>query len=92
MTWLRVVSVAALATVAAVSAASAGEAVDAYRRALTKVCQTQVTPELVRQYQAALKELEAAGEGFGRGSNFAGLRDPYLAYNDCWQLPGVLSR
>ena len=92
MTWLRVVSVAALVAVTAVSAASAGEAVDAYRRALTKVCQTQVTPELVRQYQAALKELEAASEGFGRGSNFAGLRDPYLAYNDCWQLPGVLSR
>ncbi len=90
MTWLRAFGVAAL-VVGAVSGASAGDAVDAYRRALAQVCQSRVTPELVRQYEAALKELEASGEGFGRGSNFAGLRDPYLALKDCWQLPGPLS-
>ncbi len=92
MTWLRVFGVAALVAGAAVHGASAGDAVAAYRRALAQVCQSRgVTPELVRQYEAALKELEASGEGFGRGSNFAGLRDPYRALKDCWQLPGPLS-
>ena len=71
------------------SAADAQSAVQAYQRALAQVCQRQVTPELVRLYQEALKEMEASGKGYGRDSNFHGLRDPYLAYNDCWQMPSL---
>jgi hypothetical protein len=38
-------------------------------------------------YQEALKEIEGSRAGYGRDSNFSGLRDPHLAYNDCWQMP-----
>jgi hypothetical protein len=51
------------------------------------VCQRQVTPELVRLYQEAVKAMEASRNGYGQGSNFYGVRDPYLAYNDCLQAP-----
>ena len=71
------------------SAAGAESAVQAYQRALAQVCQRQVTPELIRLYQEARKELEASGRGFGRDSNFSGLRDPHLAYNDCLQAPSM---
>ena len=47
----------------------------------------QVTPELVRLYQEAVKAMEASRNGYGQGSNFYGVRDPYLAYNDCLQAP-----
>jgi hypothetical protein len=67
--------------------ASAQDPVAAYQRALTEVCRRQVTPELVQLYQEAVKAMEASRNGYGQGSNFYGVRDPYLAYNDCLQAP-----
>jgi hypothetical protein len=67
--------------------ASAQDAVAAYQRALTEVCRRNVTPELVQLYQEAVKAMETSRNGYGQGSNFYGVRDPYLAYNDCLQAP-----
>jgi len=64
----------------------------AYQRALERVCQTKVTPELIRLYQDALKEIETTRYGHGRDSNFFGLRAPERAYNDCFQGTGVVPR
>jgi hypothetical protein len=74
------------------SAAGVQEAVQAYQRAVALVCEKNVTPEMVRLYQAALKEMETARYGQGRDSNFFGLRTPERAHSDCLQTPGVLSR
>jgi hypothetical protein len=70
-------------------AAAAQGAVQAYQRALAEVCQRQVTPELLRLYQQALKEIDATGRGYGRDSNFHGLKDPQRAYSDCLQAPSM---
>lgn len=64
----------------------------AYQRALAQVCQTKVTPEVIRLYQDALKEMESTRYGHGRDSNFFGLRAPDRAYNDCFQGTGVMPR
>jgi hypothetical protein len=64
----------------------------AYQRALAQVCQTKVTPEVIRLYQDALKEMETTRYGHGRDSNFFGLRAPERAYNDCFQGTGVMPR
>ena len=61
----------------------------AYMRELVHVCKRQVTPELIRLYQEAVKELDASRDGNGRNSNFSGIRDPYMAYADCVQGPGI---
>ncbi len=74
------------------SAAVAQEAVLAYQRAIAAVCQKKVTPEMIRLYQEALKEMETTRYGQGRDSNFFGLRTPERAYNDCVQAPGPMPR
>ena len=38
-------------------------------------------------YQEAVRATEASRSGYGQGSNFYGVRDLYLAYNDCLQAP-----
>ena len=86
---VAVLLLVATLVVSAGSGASAQSAVQAYQRALTQVCQRQVTPELIRLYERARKEVEASGAGYGRDSNFSGLRDPHLAYNDCLQAPSL---
>jgi hypothetical protein len=77
---------------AATPVAAAQDAVMAYQRAIAHVCEKKVTPEMVRLYQEALKEMEAARAGYGRDSNFFGLRDPERAYLDCWQGTGAVQR
>jgi hypothetical protein len=72
------------------SAAVAQEAVLAYQRAIAQVCEKKVTPEMIRLYQEALKEMETTRYGQGRDSNFFGLRTPERAYNDCVQAPGTV--
>lgn len=67
-------------------------AVVAYQRAVAKVCETKITPDLVRLYQDAQRELDAARSGQGQDSNFFGLRSPERAYNDCFQGTGVVPR
>lgn len=66
--------------------------VAAYQRVLAQVCQTKVTPEVIRLYEDALKEMETTRYGHGRDSNFFGLRAPERAYNDCFQGTGVMPR
>ncbi|MBI4591478.1 MAG: hypothetical protein HY725_21855 [Candidatus Rokubacteria bacterium] len=56
-----------------------------YQEALSKVCQTGVTPELVRLYQETVRAMDAAGSGSGRNSNFGSVRPPDFAYLDCFQ-------
>lgn len=89
MKWISALGLAGALVASALPEADAQGAVQAYQRALAQVCQRQVTPELVRLYQEALKEIEASRAGYGRDSNFTGLRDPHLAYNDCWQMPSL---
>ncbi|HEY7653618.1 MAG TPA: hypothetical protein VIG07_12415 [Methylomirabilota bacterium] len=89
MKWIRALGLAGALVASGLSEVDAQGAVQAYQRALAQVCQRQVTPELVRLYQEALKEMDASGSGYGRDSNFHGLRDPYLAYNDCFQAPSI---
>jgi len=86
---IAVLSVAAALLAASAPAAEAEDAVQAYQRALAQVCRRQVTPELVRLYEAAVKAVEASRTGYGQASNFSGVRDPYLAYYSCVQAPGV---
>jgi hypothetical protein len=74
------------------SATVAQEAVLAYQRAVAQVCQKKVTPETIRLYQEALKEMQTTRYGQGQDSNFFGLRSPERAYNDCLQAPGTLPR
>lgn len=74
------------------SAAVAQEAVLAYQRAIAQVCQKKVTPEMIRLYQEALKELQTTRYGQGQDSNFFGLRSPERAYSDCVQAPTAVPR
>lgn len=64
-------------------------ALQQYRRSLEKVCDTGVTPELVRLYEAAVKAADQAKYGRGRGSNFWGPKNPTHAWLDCIQADGV---
>ena len=86
------VAAVVLAAVAPPAAVAQQETVVAYLRAVAKVCQTKVTPELVRLYQDAQREMETARSGQGQDSNFFGLRTPDRAYNDCFQGTGVVPR
>ena len=88
---LGIVMVALLGAVLPV-AAVAQEAVQAYQRAIAQICQKKVTPEMIRLYQQALREMETTHHGQGRDSNFFGLRSPERAYNDCVQAPGTVPR
>lgn len=84
------VVLAVAAMIAGPGAAMAAEtARQAYLRELVHVCKRQVTPELLRLYQEAVKELDASGDGNGRNSNFSGIRDPHMAFSDCVQSPGM---
>lgn len=49
------------------SAAVAQEAVLAYQRTIAQVCQKKVTPEMIRLYQQALREMETTHYGQGPG-------------------------
>ena len=89
---LGTVMVAALLGAVLPSAAVAQEAVLAYQRAIAQVCQKKVTPEMIRLYQQALREMETTHYGQGQESNFFGLRSPERAYNDCVQAPGTVPR
>ncbi len=57
-----------------------------YRQALTYVCQTGVTPQLVQLYREAVRAMDASNYGGARDSNFAGVRPPDFAYSDCYKL------
>lgn len=61
-----------------------------YLKALERVCDDRVTPELVRLHQEAVKALDAAKYGGGRNSNFWGVRTPEHAWQDCFQAGGDL--
>jgi hypothetical protein len=63
-----------------------------YQRLIAQVCQKKITPEMVRLYEAAEKELDAARARGEQQSNFFGLRDPQRAYDDCMQGTGVTPR
>ena len=79
---------AALLMALSPAAAPAFEAeLEAYRQALSRICKTGVTPEVVRLYQAAVTALEAPRSQSGPQPppNYAGLRPPELAYSDCVQ-------
>jgi hypothetical protein len=60
-----------------------------YWDGLKRICQTGITPELVNRYDDAVRAMNAAGQGGGRNSNFAGVRPPERAYGDCFQSPGL---
>lgn len=64
--------------------------VQRYLKALEQVCDTRVTPELVRLHQEAVRAADAAKYGGGRNSNFWGLRTPEHAWLDCFQADGDL--
>lgn len=74
------------------STAVAQEVVLAYQRAIAQVCQKKVTPEMIRLYQQALREMETTHYGQGQDSNFFGLRSPERAHNDCIQARGTVAR
>lgn len=59
-----------------------------YLQVLERVCETRVTPELVRLHQEAVKAFDTAKYGGGRDSNFFGVRTPEHAYVDCFQADG----
>lgn len=61
---------------------------EAYWRALRRVCETGPTPELVSLYQAAVKAADDARYGGGRNSNFWSPKSPEQAWLDCFQTPG----
>src|SRR5262245_37807346 len=65
------------------------EIVARYTFAITNVCETGVTQELVALYYAVDKVWSAQPTGSGRGSNFGGARDPYMAWWACFQSPGA---
>ena len=92
MSRLCTLSVTAVLLAVLPSAAVAQEAVLAYQRAIAQVCQKKVTPEMIRLYQEALREMQTTRYGQGQDSNFFGLRSPERAYNDCVQAPGAVPR
>jgi len=47
-----------------------------------------VTPEVTRLYDAAVQEMDAAGYGYGRNSNFAGVKPPRAAWVECAENGG----
>jgi len=47
-----------------------------------------VTPDVIRLYDAAVKEMDEAGYGYGRNSNFAGVKPPRSAWVECAENGG----
>jgi len=47
-----------------------------------------VTPEVTRLYDAAVQEMDEAGYGYGRNSNFAGVKPPRSAWVECAENGG----
>lgn len=47
-----------------------------------------VTPEVTRLYDAAVEEMDAAAYGYGRNSNFAGVKPPRAAWVECAENGG----
>jgi hypothetical protein len=47
-----------------------------------------VTPEVTRLYDAAVQEMDEAGYGYGRNSNFAGVKPPRAAWVECAENGG----
>ena len=86
------IAIAAVLVTVLPSATVAQDAMLAYQRAVAEVCQKKVTPEMIRLYQEALKEMQTTRYGQGQDSNFFGLRSPERAYNDCVQAPGTVPR
>jgi hypothetical protein len=78
--------IALVALLVAVNSAAAFEAeYGAYRQAVSRVCTTKVTPELVQRYQAVLAAIERAKASGRAPANLAGPRPPEMAYLDCFQ-------
>jgi len=61
-----------------------------YYQAVDQICQTGITPELVKRYEAAVRAVEQARYGGGRDGNFFGVSSPESLYNRCFQSPGNL--
>ena len=87
----------AAALLLAVAPVSPGQAQDfksveiqRYYQAVEPICQTGITPEIVKRYEEATRALETAKYGGGRDSNFFGLTSPESFYNRCFQSPGNL--
>ncbi len=57
----------------------------AYQQAVSRVCTTKVTPEMVQLYQAVLAAIERAKSSGRAPANLAGPRPPEIAYLDCFQ-------
>ena len=85
MTRLVATGLLMTAGLAAAAPALAESAVVEYQRLIAQVCQLKITPEMVRLYHAAEKELDTARAKGEMESNFFGLREPERAYNDCLQ-------
>ena len=64
------------------------EIVARYYDAMSHLCVTGVTSEVVALYRAVDRIWDAEPSGGGRGSNFGGARDPELAWRACFQSPG----
>ena len=47
-----------------------------------------VTPDVTRLYDAAVREMEEAGYGYGRNSNFASVKPPRAAWVECAENGG----
>ena len=47
-----------------------------------------VTAEVTRLYDAAVQEMDEAGYGYGRDSNFAGVKPPRAAWVECAENGG----
>ncbi len=71
--------------VTATSAVAFQAEYNAYRQAVSRVCTTKVTPELVQLYQATLAAIEKAKSSGRAPTNLAGPRPPEMAYLDCFQ-------
>ncbi len=47
-----------------------------------------VTPEVTRQYEEAVRQMDEAAYGYGRNSNFAGVKPPRAAWVECAENGG----
>jgi len=59
-----------------------------YRRWKAHCDEAFVTPEVTRLYEAAVREMDEAGYGYGRSSNFAGVKPPRAAWVECAENGG----
>lgn len=81
-----VAAAVALALLGVADSASAFQAeYQAYQQAISRVCTTKVTPEVVQLYQATVAAIQAARSSGRAPKNLAGPRPPEMAYLDCFQ-------